>query len=591
MIRSRFFWKLYAGLTAVVVVSVAVIGVLLARQITQDSITEIEENLRGRAVVLAELARTALEGGDARDLRGRLRDISAAVPERLTVLGADGAVLADTERDPLAMDSHADRTEVQAARERGSGRAVRYSQTLDTRLMYFALAVKRGGEPVGYVRTSMPLTRIDARLAALRRRVLLGGLAAVAVGLGLAFVFARRVTRPLAAMTRAAEALAGGDTDWRVEVASDDEIGTLGRAFQAMTAALRDRMDTITADRNKALAILGSMVEGVVAVDHEERVVQLNAHAAEILATGGEDCLGQRIWEATRRQEVCRVLGAALRSGRDQRAELRIPAGRGDRHVELRASPLRDAAGRTVGAVVLLHDVTEPRRLETMRRDFVANVSHELKTPLTAIHGLVETLLDDEAMAGETRQRFLAKIRSQADRLLALVTDLLSLSRFESREHRLDRRPVSLREPVAESVERHQAEAERKGVALVLDAPPEPVELLADAEALRQVVDNLLQNAIRYTPHGGRVVVRIRREADHAAIAVEDTGIGIEPRHQARLFERFYRVDTARSRALGGTGLGLSIVKHIAEAHGGDVAVESEPGRGSTFRVRLPLAG
>jgi len=273
------------------------------------------------------------------------------------------------------------------------------------------------------------------------------------------------------------------------------------------------------------------------------------------------------------------VTGEVKRAGRS-----------GDRVLEMQAAPLRDSDGNPAGAVVVLHDVTQLRRLETVRQDFVANVSHELKTPLTAIRGLVETLLDDGAMDEATRQRFLTKLRDQTARVSALMTDLLAISQIESRETALEVEMLDLRDPIRESLKALLPSAEKKGVTVESEVPDEPVTESCDAEAIRRVFDNLLDNAVKYTPEEGRVWVRLRTEGDSALVEVADTGIGIEPRDQERIFERFYRVDKARSRELGGTGLGLSIVKHIVQAHGGEVSVESVPGRGSTFRVRLPLA-
>ena len=589
MIRSRFLWKLYVGYAAVILISVATIGVLVTRQIMENSLEEIRLELRGKAFLLADMARGALRSGQAADLQERVRRAAAENRERLTVILADGTVLADSQREPGTMDNHAGRDEVREALQHGAGSSVRYSKTLGTRLMYYALMVTGDDRPLGVVRTAMPLNKIDQRLASLRRHVAIGGVTAVITGLILGLVFARRVTRPLTSITEAAEALAGGDYQRRVDVTGHDEVGTLARAFNAMAAVQRERMETIIEDRNKVVAILRSMVEGVIAVDREERVVQINSVAAGLLHTSLNDSMGRRIWEVTRVKEVCGIVERTLSSGQDQHGEIRTPAGLNDQIVEVTASSLRDAEGCTAGAVVVLHDVTEQRRLETMRRDFVANVSHELKTPLTAIRGLVETLREDGEMERAVRERFLEKVDRQANRLAALVTDLLSLSRLESQESPLDRKHLDLREPTDESFQRHQADAEAKGLALRQERPEQPVLVRADAEAVRQVVDNLLQNAIRYTPRGGQVTVRVRREEDRAVLEVADTGIGIEPRHQARVFERFYRVDTARSREMGGTGLGLAIVKHIVQAHQGDVSLDSEPGQGSTFRVRLPI--
>jgi two-component system phosphate regulon sensor histidine kinase PhoR len=310
-----------------------------------------------------------------------------------------------------------------------------------------------------------------------------------------------------------------------------------------------------------------------------------------VLDVAANESLGRRVWEVTQVREVNETLTGTLREPGPKVVEVRLPGQPRDQVLELHASPLRDAGGSPAGAVVVLHDITELRRLETLRREFVANVSHELKTPLTAICGLVETLLDDGGMDHDTQRRFLDKVQRQADRLATLVRDLLTLSRVEAEEATIERTRLDLREPILDSLRGLQPTAEEKRITLEHSAPEGPVAISGERETLRQAVDNLLDNAVKYTPAGGRVWLRLRVEDQTAVIEVEDTGIGIEPRDQRRVFERFYRVDKARSRELGGTGLGLSIVKHVALAHGGEVSVESAPGKGSRFMIRLPLDG
>jgi two-component system phosphate regulon sensor histidine kinase PhoR len=271
-------------------------------------------------------------------------------------------------------------------------------------------------------------------------------------------------------------------------------------------------------------------------------------------------------------------------------AEAHLPTPQKEQVIQLIATPLRAGGGTVEGAILVLHDVSELRKLESIRRDFIANVSHELKTPLAAIRGLVETLIDDPDMDDETHHRFVSKIRDQAERLSNLVVDLLTISRLESDGGGVQLGNVDLREPVAESYRSLAAVAESKGIEISANVPDEPVTIRGDAESLRELVDNLIGNAIKYTPRGGgRVAIRLEVEGTNAVLEVEDNGIGIEPEHQGRIFERFYRVDKARSRQLGGTGLGLSIVKHVALAHGGNVSLRSRPGDGSTFRVQIPL--
>jgi two-component system phosphate regulon sensor histidine kinase PhoR len=323
-----------------------------------------------------------------------------------------------------------------------------------------------------------------------------------------------------------------------------------------------------------------------------DRVVHLNAVGARLLGIERDGAEGSRLWELTRAMEVCSILERARREVREVRGETRLLAATPqERVIELWASPLKDREGAVAGSLVVLHDVTQLRKLESLRRDFVANVSHELKTPLTAIRGLVETLLDDPAMESETRRHFLERVRAQAGRLGQLVNDLLTLARVESAEGLPQRERVDVRVVLQECAARFEPLCAAKDLRLVRDLGTRSLIVLGDEECLRQIADNLLDNALKYTPAGGRVHLRARASeaTPDVVVEVEDSGIGIPSDQLERIFERFYRVDKARSRELGGTGLGLSIVKNMAQALGGSVSVESALGRGSTFRVTLPL--
>jgi two-component system phosphate regulon sensor histidine kinase PhoR len=590
VLKSRFFWKLYAGYAALVLLAVVTVGVLVARRISSDSIAETDSRLHAQAVLIRDLARPSLAGDADPGLQQQVRDLGAAVGTRITVIRADGIVIADSDEDPAGMDNHGTRPEVIQALEEGSGSATRFSRTVAFNMMYVAVRVDKAGELLGYTRASVPLTIIRERLAVLRGIVVLGGVVAAVFALGIGLVVARRVTARLASVTEAAELIAGGSYGRRVDSVSQDEIGMLASAFNRMAAQLEERVQTISEDRTKLLTILGGMVEGVVAVDTEQHVLHLNAAAGRILQVMPGETLGKPIWQVTRVRHVSEAIEEVLRDAREVTGELDLEVEGQPRVVELHGAPLQNGAGGLVGAVLVLHDVTELRRLETVRQDFVANVSHELKTPITAIRGLIESILDHDDMPAETRSSFLGKIQNQSSRLSLLVTDLLTLARLESADGVVDPAPLDLRDPVQASVANFRSGAEEKGVGLHQEVPDRPVRVSGDAEALELVVNNLLDNALKYTPEGGRIQVRLRAEDGNAVLEVVDTGIGIAREHHDRIFERFYRVDKARSREVGGTGLGLSIVKHVCRAHGASISVESAVASGSTFSVILPLA-
>lgn len=347
------------------------------------------------------------------------------------------------------------------------------------------------------------------------------------------------------------------------------------------------RAQSAERERGELLSILQGMAEGVLAVDAEERIVHINAAAAAMLGIDARQAGGERVYELTRVSAVIEVLRGALRDGTEGESEFRLADTTGERFLDLHASPLK-AGGRVSGAVVVLHDVTQLRRLEQIRRDFVTNVGHELKTPLTAIHAFVETVLDDGAMDGATRRSFLTRTLSQSRRLQALVADLLLLSRVESQEGSITMETFDLRRPVRESLSSLIPAAEAKSISVDITSNGGPVPVLGNEEMLRQAVGNLIDNAIKYSADGSRVKVLVQDSGERASVAVSDSGVGIPAEDQARIFERFYRVDKARSREVGGTGLGLAIVKHIALAHKGSVSVASQYGKGSTFTIELP---
>ncbi len=418
---------------------------------------------------------------------------------------------------------------------------------------------------------------------------------ALLAGAGVGFGAGRLARRARGLLTRAA---ALGARVPPADAGRGDEFARLEARLEENEARFAEQVEQLRAERNQLTAVLGGMVEGVIAINLDRRLLHLNAVAAKWFGRSEPAlAIGRPIFELSRQPEVSGALIEAIEKRRQvSRAfTLSRSAGQdgGPNRFELNASPLLSARrdGEPVeGAVAVIHDITELERLETVRRDFVSNVSHELKTPLTAIHGYVETLLDAGPVDSATRRRFLRKIRRQSNRLSALVSDLLTLSRIESSAEPPEK-IVDLRVPVDEVLGLLRTSGEERGLELIADVPRAPVRVLGEEEAIRQALSNLVDNAVKYSSASGRVMVRLQAENGRAVLEVEDRGPGIASEHLDRIFERFYRVDRARSRELGGTGLGLAIVKNVAIRHGGGVEVESERGRGSTFRFWLPVAG
>jgi two-component system phosphate regulon sensor histidine kinase PhoR len=589
MLRSRFLWKLYAGYVAVILLTTAIVGIVVARWIVQDSMQETQRALQTRAILLRDVAPSMFKAAADARLQKRLRLLGVATGTRFTVIRLDGTVVADSEEEPARMDNHADRPEIVAARSDGVGTTTRFSHTLGTRMMYVALPVRQHEQLLGYVRTALPLTAIDQRLAYLRAIVILGAGIAAAVGLFLGFFFARHVTRPLISMTATAASMAGENYDQQVRTRSRDEIGALADAFNRMAFRLRERMETLAREHNQLLAVLGSMVEGVIAVDHDERVVHMNQAAGVMLHTSPTASIGRRIWEVTRVRAVVKALADTTSEANAITREALIVEQSRDQVVEMHAAPLRDRKGELSGAVVVLHDITALRRLERVRREFVANVSHELKTPVTAITGFIETLRDGALDDREQAERFLEIVARHADRLHAIIEDLLSLSRLEqdAETWELPHTEETLAEVLQAAVQDCTAKAVAKQVTITSSCDP-TLRVRINAPLVQQALVNLLDNAINYSQTDSPVWLEATHEGNDVAIRVRDQGSGIPQEHLPRLFERFYRADKARSREHGGTGLGLAIVKHIALVHGGRVSVTSAVGQGSTFTLHLP---
>ncbi len=584
----RLLWRLYAAFLVTTLLALATTvwfaNHTFRRFYRQQAMVELMAEARALAEDLG--AHWAEDGREAAvrwcavfGRSGRLR---------ATVVLADGTVAADSEHDAFLMENHKSRPEIARALAGEMGEADRFSETARRSMFYVAAPVRSGGRVVAAARIARPVVPLENALRTVGRHAALGGLAAAALFALAALALGQRISGPLNEMRDVAGRLARGDLGARVPVPPDADMAALARALNKMAEQLDRRMETILQQSNEQRAVFASMVEGVLAVDREERVLRLNAAAARLLDLDAERARGRPIQEVVRHIELQRLITNALASEMPVEAEIAL-YGNEDRFLQLHGTALTDASGAKMGALVVLHDITRLKRLETVRRDFVANVSHELKTPITALQGCVETLLDEPDALPEDTRRFLEMMQRQAVRLQAIVEDLLMLARMEhdAERHCVTVDPGSVREVLRRAVQAFAKPANGKGIALALQCEEELTAPI-NAPLLEQAVGNLLDNAIKYSESGTRVTVEGAVEGGDIVVRVKDEGPGIERRHLNRIFERFYRVDQARSRALGGTGLGLAIVKHIAAVHGGTVAVESTPGQGSVFSIRLP---
>jgi two-component system phosphate regulon sensor histidine kinase PhoR len=598
MWRSPTFWRLFLASGALILAAIGLLGFVIVGRAERHSLEQIEESLRARAL----LVRAAVQDRSTAGLQARIAALGHEINTRITLIAADGLVLADSQEDPAVMENHGERPEVQSARANGFGTSTRFSDTVKFPMMYLALRAEDSAGPA-FVRVALPLDQVQAQLAWYRRVVWSAAILTAAVALLLTFGIAGRMSRRLQELTTGAEEIAAGGYGHKVYAVGHDEIAALGRAFNSMSEHLEEQFTQLAEDREQLRMILSGMVEGVVALDAEQRVLFANERAADLLGFPAKGIVGRPLWEIARRSGLQEVVQRALAGPEPARQELSWN-GPTTQHVTLHAARLEGAPPR--GAVLVLHDTTELRRLERLRQDFVANVSHELKTPLSVIKACVETLLEGAADDPQHRKGFLQQIADQADRLHALILDLISLARIEGGMEIFQFQDVPLAPLVAATLERHRARAEARkqiligepgGVRPRVDEPGSvslqvdgAIAAWADEEAVQEILDNLIDNAVKYTPEGGRIQVRWHAANGEVCLEVADTGIGIPEQDLPRIFERFYRVDKARSRELGGTGLGLSIVKHLAQAMHGSVSATSKVGQGTTFTVRLPRA-
>lgn len=584
------FWRLFGSYAAVVLFSLGLLGYVASNQMERNELADIESRLHVKAVLLQEMLRERQQHGEEARLVERLRAIDMPLPFRITLIAADGRVLAETARDAGELDNHADRPEVQNASRSGVGRAIRYSTTLGQEMMYLALRAELSGSDAAFIRVAYPLASVQAHVRELRRLLWLAAAVTALLALLLAFRLARGFTRPIAELTQGAEKIAAGSYGHRVETEGGGEVKQLARSFNRMSDRLAEQFAQLEEDRQQLRTVLSSMVEGVVALDPAQRILFANDRAGQLLGFPLQNVLGRYLWDVVRLEPLQELLRDAAKSTEFVRRELHW-AGPTERSVAVHIARLPGAPSR--GAVLVLHDTTELRRLERLRHEFVANVSHELKTPLAIIQACVETLIDGAIDDAAFRSKFLEQIAGEAGRLHNLIVDLLQLARIESETEAFTLGPLDIEKSVRDCVERHRTLAESKEQQLEAVAPTRPappVRAWADEEAVEQILDNLVNNALKYTPARSRVSVRWRQQGQQVILEVADTGPGIAAADLQRIFERFYRVDKARSRELGGTGLGLSIVKHLSQALNGSVRADSHPGRGTTFTVSLPAA-
>ncbi|MBU0492222.1 MAG: cell wall metabolism sensor histidine kinase WalK [Chloroflexi bacterium] len=579
-------WRIAIPYILLILLTMTGLGMYLSDLVRSAYLADLQAQLTAEARLVADVLAPALAPGEP----GATFDVAARryadlLGARVTIIGLDGTVLGESHEDRTQMDNHLLRPEVQQALDGGPGSSIRYSRTVGYDMLYVAVPMPAAGQTVGIARVALPLRQIQNHVTRLQWTILLAALLAGLGATGLAVFIAARTARPIHQLTEVVQQMTAGDLDARLLPVTADEVGTLAQAFNQMADRLRDTITTLTEERGRLDAVLDNLADGVVITNGAGRIRLINPAAARLLGTDTASALGRSFAQVARDHRIIDLWQQCVAQCAEQASPVELDRQRLFLHVVVAPQP-----GAEPGTcLVILQDLTRVRRLETVRRDFISNISHELRTPLASLKALVDTLRDGALADPPAAQRFLNHMDRELDALTQMVRELLELARIESGQVPFRLAPTPVADVVLPAVERLRPQADRAGLQLTVDLPADLPPVLADAERIRQVVTNLVHNALKFTPAGGAVSVTATAGAGEVVIAVRDTGVGIPAEDLARIFERFYKAD--RARAGGGTGLGLAIAKHIVQGHDGRIWVESREGQGSTFRFALPIAG
>ena len=593
MPRKRLLWQLFPSYLLLTVIAAASVAWFTSRSFRTFYEEQVSEGLNSRAHLVAQQIAENMTDGNYEAIDRFCKSTGPLSGTRITVILPGGRVIGDSDEAVGNMENHADRPEFRQAITRGVGSQTRFSDTLDKNMMYLAVPIHAPDSDqtiLAVVRTSVPVSAIDDQLRKMFLDILWDVLIVAALAAVVSLILSKRISGPIEIIKEAANRYARGDMDLRLAISKPEELAELAKAMNKMAQQLDDRIKTITVQSAESDAILSSMIEGVIAVDSDARIVRINQAAAALLNINAKQAERYLLEEVFHQHaHIIQFIQRALNS-ETAIEDQAVVKGSEPRHLQLYASRLADIKGNKTGAVIVLTDMTRIRQLQKVRRDFVANVSHELKTPITSIKGFVETLQEGALTDPEQAGRFLEIIARHADRLNAIIDDLLALSRLEedSEKRALSFEMTALQPVLKEALELSEVKAQEKKIHIELNCQSDLCCRMNPA-LLEQAVTNLINNAIKYSTEESRIEITAEQTDDEIRIAVRDQGCGIAEKYHERIFQRFYVVDKSRSRKLGGTGLGLAIVKHIAQVHNGIVIVESQLGAGSTFTVVLPL--
>jgi two-component system phosphate regulon sensor histidine kinase PhoR len=587
--KFKLVRRAYVSYLIVIIVSVTAMAWFASAAIKNLYFQRAFEELKVRALLVERFLQGKFSSENKAEIDAFCKQVGPLIDTEITVILPSGAVIGDSWHDTALMESHGRRPEVKEALAGEVGRDERYSAMSQANMIFLALPVKKNGQLVAVVRTGMPVDQMAVALKSVYIEIGIAGLIIALLGAAGGFYVSRRISSGIADVTKGAARFAHGDPDYKLDVPDSEELGYLAETLNQVADQLHMRINTIAAQRNELQGVLSSMLESVLVIDTDECIMRVNRAAEKLFSLDRKKVIGRSVREAIRNTELYRFVAKTLAGSEPVEGDI-VFLGEPERFLQAHGSPLKNERNECIGALVVVNDVTRLKNLENVRRDFVTNVSHELKTPITSIKGFLETLKEGAMEDPGNRERFLDIIIKHTDRLSMIIDDLLSLSRIEQDS---ERGTIALEESLMtvlfEAVGKLCAKkAEEKNLRLqfICDSS---LTAMMNPILLEQALFNLVDNAIKYSDPGATIIVDAEKTADEVVIRVVDEGCGIPKDHLERIFERFYRVDKARSRKEGGTGLGLAIVKHIVNAHNGRIEVQSTPGKGSTFSVHLPL--
>lgn len=588
MAQKRLLWQLFPSYLLITLISLVAVTIFASYSITEIYREDKSADLRSHLALLDGQVREIL-GKNPADLDGFLKEASQQSNVRFTFINPDGTVIADSDQDPALMDNHTQRPEIAAALHGATGSSTRYSETIDTDLIYVAVPLYEESRLLGVFRASVPLHFIENTVSLIRLRILYSAIIISSIVAIISLILARNISRPLEMMQEGVQRFADGELSFRISRPVSREFAKLTDALNQMAGQLDEKITQIIQQKNEQKAVFESMVESVLAVDSEGRILNLNQAAMKIFQIEADDVTGNKIEELIRNKDLVDLIRKTLDRAEPVEDEIYF-SDKKKYYLQFHGTVLKSTSGNVIGAVIVLNDVTRLRRLEKIRQDFVANVSHEIRTPLTSIKGFAETLLDGAIDDPETARGFIRIINNQSNRLNAIIEDLLTLARMEQEDERIqiEFKQDEISRVIASALQVCGPNAQKKSIQVDVKTERK-IFARINPDLLEQAIVNLVDNAIKFSPEKGKIEIDVVQTKNDIRISVTDHGVGIEKKHLSRLFERFYRVDKARSRRMGGTGLGLAIVKHIVQVHGGNVSVESAPEKGSRFTITLPF--